>query len=108
VRRFLEVQAPEVMRFTLKTVLACTTRGDQPMVGELVLALRSRKEAALVPLRLRVEHDDVPRSLSVGRPPLECGALAALRQDDGTASRQRRSSLSRPPSWSSCTRFNRR
>jgi hypothetical protein len=75
------------------------------MVGEL--AVRSSEEAALVPARLRADHDDV-RDRSVGRPSLACGALAALRQDDGTASRQRRSSLSRPPSWSSCTRFTRR
>jgi hypothetical protein len=58
----------------------------------------------------RVEHiPQIPgRDSCVAAHPGARGALAALRQDDGTASRQRRSSLSRPASWSSCTRFTRR
>ena len=96
-----------VWRFGLKTVLpgppARPEHGRRPRAfSRFEGGSRARPRAA--PRRSRRR----PRFPSVRGGSLECGALAALRQDDGTASRQRRSSLSRPPSWSSCTRLTRR
>jgi hypothetical protein len=59
VRRFLEVQAPEGVALRAEDGARLHHARDQPMVGELVLALHSSEEAAHVPARLHVDHDDV-------------------------------------------------